>query len=96
VAFAVLFGLLAGVLWPFPTFRNSCIFASTLSIILAIYCGFKSRKDPYSLDTLREMVIEGTYDEADVPEIPEDADVYCMCCNHVYGSRFKVCPKCGR
>lgn len=65
---------------------------------MAIGDGIRKRRehDPYSLESLREMVIEGTYDEADVPDVPEDADVYCMCCHHTYGARFKVCPRCGR
>lgn len=98
VAISLLLGILGGACWSVPVVRETLIFFSAMTMLMAIGAGIRKirERDPYSLETLREMVLEGTYDEKDVPEVPEDADVYCMCCNHVYGSRFKVCPRCGK
>jgi hypothetical protein len=95
---AVLLAILACSLGAFPVVQQTCVAISGMCFLVAIAVGIHKirSRDPYSLTELREMVLEGTYNEADIPELDADADGYCMCCNHVYGAKFKVCPKCGR
>lgn len=90
--------MLAGAFWIFPIVRNLFLIISGVSFGSAFATWFKKKRqqDPYSLDTLRELVLEGEYDESNIPELDPDADVYCMYCHHTYGARFKVCPRCGR
>ncbi len=56
----------------------------------------RSREDPYSLNTLREYVLEGRIDDEDVPAAEENVDRLCPYCNEFYGPTFPVCPRCGR
>lgn len=95
---AILTAVLACAMSPFPVIQQTCFAISGICFLIAIGLGIHKirSRDPYSLTDLREMVLEGTYNEDDIPELDKDADGYCMCCNHVYGARFKVCPKCGR
>lgn len=98
MALAIAFGLLGIGFMAIPVAMQTCVAIGFIALLASIYLGLRKRfsRDPYSLDTLREMVIEGTYNEDDVPEADDDADIYCMYCHHTYGARFKVCPHCGR
>lgn len=80
------------------TICQSLLILSGIFYFFAIvaYVIEKRQRDPYSLDTLREMMNEGTYQEEDIPEVDDDGDKYCLNCHHVYGAHFGVCPKCGR
>jgi hypothetical protein len=54
----------------------------------------RRQHDPYSLESLREIMIEGTYNEDDVPDVDPDGDLFCVRCGTVYGRQFGVCPHC--
>ncbi|MBI1332156.1 MAG: hypothetical protein JST12_15555 [Armatimonadetes bacterium] len=98
VAAALILLMIAGGTWSVPVISRTFIFFSGACLVLAIGAGIRKirERDKYDLNVLREMVIEGTFDEENVPDIPEDADIYCMYCNQVYGAHLKVCPRCGR
>ncbi len=98
MALAIAFGLLGIGFKAIPVAMQTCVAIGFLSLLASICLGLRKRfsRDPYSLESLREMVIEGTYNEEDVPEADKDGDIYCMYCHHVYGAQFKVCPRCGR
>lgn len=89
---------MAGSLMAFPVALNFCLLASGVSFLVAtgIWIIERRRRDPYSLEDLRGLVLEGAYDESDIPEVDRDGDKYCMCCDRVYGARFGVCPTCGK
>ena len=76
------------------------ILAATFSFVIAIVLGIKqwreAYRDPYSLEILREYVLEGRVDPDEIP-VPEDGgERLCMSCNQFYGPQFPVCPRCGR
>ena len=100
VAFGVLFMLVGGGLWLYPGISQPLFVLSGVSFVIATGIRIKiwrdETADPYSLHKLNEIVREGTYDEDDIPIVDPDGDKYCLCCHHVYGSQFGVCPKCGR
>ncbi len=48
----------------------------------------------YNLDELRELVLEGKYDDSEAQEVDPDGDLFCQCCQSVYNVKFGVCPTC--
>ena len=99
VAFGILFLLISGVLWLYPSISKPLLVLSGISFVVATGIRIKMWRvssDPYNLTKLNHLVQEGTYDEQDVPEIDHDGDKYCLCCHTVYGSQFGVCPNCAK
>ncbi len=100
VAIGALFTFVGLALWPFPQFSRPLVVLSGLSFVIAIAIRIKiwrdSTADLYSLDKLNDIIREGSYDEADVPEVDHDGDKYCLCCHTVYGSQFGTCPNCAK
>ena len=95
--------LVAMMLLPFVPFQPAVniivVFAGICIVtgsVLAIKLKLETRRDPYSLETLREYIEEGRIDHDEVPEVEEGVDRLCMYCNQFYGPQFPVCPKCGR
>ena len=100
VAFGLLFMLSAGALWLYPNISQPLLILSGISFLVATGIRIKmwrdANTDPYSLSKLNEIIQEGTYDEDEILEVDHQGDKFCLCCQHVYGSQFGVCPKCGR
>jgi len=57
--------------------------------------GERRYRDPYDLNLLKEIHERANWDEADM-QVPENADVVCPHCGHLYGQKLKVCPMCRR
>ncbi|HEY3781919.1 MAG TPA: hypothetical protein VGL56_12610 [Fimbriimonadaceae bacterium] len=57
--------------------------------------GERRYRDPYDLNLLKEIHERANWDEANMPN-PEDADVVCPHCGHLYGQKLKICPMCKR
>jgi rubrerythrin len=57
--------------------------------------GEKKYRDPYDLGLLKEIHERASWEEADM-HIPENADVVCPHCGHLYGQKLKICPMCKR
>lgn len=100
VAFGLLFLVLAWVPWPIAGLSRELLVAAAVCFVVATIARIKmwrdANADPYSLNSLNEMIREGTYSEDDVPEIDHEGDKYCLCCHTVYGSQFGVCPNCAK
>ena len=99
LALGTLCMFLAGALWPYPRFFQPILVISVISYACAAYLYIKlwrETSDPYSLNTLNELVIEGTYEESELPDVDDNGDKYCLSCHCVYGSQFGVCPNCAK
>jgi hypothetical protein len=90
--------ILGGVFWTFPVLSNLFVSLSAISIACSLGLWAKERfrrRDPYDLEELREMILNKTYEEIEVPEVDSEGDLYCIHCDLVYGVRLRACPKCG-
>ena len=99
-AIGVIFLVLAGAFILSPTVAKPFLALSAMFFILATGIRIKLWRDvtsdPYSLVRLNQVIREGTYEEADVPDVDHDGDKYCLCCHTVYGSQFGTCPNCAK
>ena len=99
-AIGVIFLVLAGAFILSPTVAKPFLVLSAMFLILATGIRIKMWRDvtsdPYSLARLNQVIREGTYEEADVPDVDHDGDKYCLCCHTVYGSQFGTCPNCAK
>jgi hypothetical protein len=94
---SILAAMLAYGWWEGRIYPTLIAIVSFLASIAVYVVGIiKSRRDPYSLQTLQEMVSEGTWDADDVPEVDPRGDLLCMSCQEAYPSRFGTCPHCAR
>ena len=95
-AFGILFGILTCVFKDVSILSQTCVTLSAVSLLCAIGLRIRAwrERDPYSLEDLRVMVLEGASDFDDVPDVEDGTDVMCLCCGETYGSRFKICPRC--
>lgn len=80
------FGLIARVV----TIASLPFFGSALG--LYVYHRFGPGK--YNLDELRELVLEGKYDDSESQEVDPEGDLFCPYCQTVYNVKFGVCPSC--
>jgi hypothetical protein len=99
-ALGLIFMVSAGALWIFPVVSEPLLILSGVSFLIAAGIRVKIWKDatsdPYSLTRLNQIIQEGTYDEADVPDVDHQGDKYCLCCHTVYGTQFGTCPNCAK
>lgn len=80
----------------FPFAGEVLLTCSAAFIVVAMWIGFaesRRRRDPYSLQTLRELHEEG---EPGEEEVEGNFDsILCRCCGEIYSNRIPVCPRCG-
>jgi hypothetical protein len=96
IAFGMICLVLACPFIAYSTVRNILLGAATCFFLAAI--GMRvyqiKTKDPYSLEELREMVIDRYNDNPEVPEVDPDGDLYCIKCDSTYNAKFRFCPSC--
>lgn len=96
VALALLASFTASILSSIAMLRflslGAAISFISWSIGLFIYHRFGPGK--YNLEELRELVLEGKYDDSEAQEVDPEGDLFCPCCQSVYNVRFGVCPTC--
>ncbi|RYG40021.1 hypothetical protein EON79_23310 [bacterium] len=84
--------LAAGATISVPAISGALALASAGSFVVAF---LRSRKDPYSLDSLRELHDKEELREIDVPGVDVGGDVMCGRCRNTYSGRLPGCPHCG-
>jgi hypothetical protein len=96
VAVSALLGILSGLLWPAGLISRILLGLAIPPFIASIGVYLYKRYGPgkYDLAELRELVVEGQYDDSDLPEVDPDGDLYCPCCQSVYNVKFGICPTC--
>jgi hypothetical protein len=98
VALAVAVALLALAL-PAPLSTAGLIVSGLLFGLAAAraLAGVVRRRDPYSLELLREMDEQARDPLPELEEIdPGDEAVSCPSCGSVYPAEYGLCPECGR
>ena len=96
VAISALLAITSASLWPAGLISRVLLVLAIppflASICIYIYKRFGPGK--YDLEDLRELVLEGKYDDSDIPEVDPEGDLFCPCCQSVYDPKFGVCPTC--
>lgn len=86
--------LAAGVFWPFPVFRDALVICGLLATGGAVAHGVRKRRDPYDLQTLKDLDEREELRNLDVPDVEGIDQVHCMCCMRVYDIKYPTCPHC--
>lgn len=96
VAISALLCIASYELWQTGLFSRILLVAAIPFFLWAVVLYFYMRFGPgkYNLDELRELVIEGKYDDSELPEVDPEGDLFCPCCQSVYNVKFGVCPTC--
>lgn len=96
VAISALFCIASGLLWPTGLLSRVLLVLAVPPFLASIGIYVYKRFGPgkYDLEDLRELVLEGRYDESEVPEVDPDGDLFCPCCQSVYNAKFGICPTC--
>ncbi|RYG37115.1 hypothetical protein EON81_07685 [bacterium] len=84
--------LAAGATLSVPAISGALAIVAIASFVAA---GLKARKDPYSLDSLRDFHDKEELREIDVPGVDVGGDVMCGRCRNSYSGRLPGCPHCG-
>lgn len=95
VAFALLWGATAA--WPFlgATFAALSAAALVWAFAAAVWPRMRRlRRDPYDLDSLRELHEREELREIEHDDVEYDS-VVCLHCQAVYSNRLPACPRCG-
>ncbi len=96
VAISALLAISAGALWQFRLLSSALLVLAVPFTLWAIglYVYMRFGPGKYNLDELRELVLEGQYDDSDLPDVDPEGDLFCPCCQSVYNVKFGVCPTC--
>ena len=96
IAISALFAITSGLLWPVGLISRVLLVLAVPPFLLSIGLFIHKRYGPgrYDLEDLRDLVLEGEYNDSEVPDVDPDGDLFCQCCQSVYNAKFGVCPTC--
>ena len=96
IAISALFAITSGLLWPAGLISRVLLVLAVPPFLLSIGLFIYKRYGPgrYDLEELRDLVLEGDYNDSEVPDVDPDGDLFCQCCQSVYNAKFGVCPTC--
>lgn len=96
IAISALFAITSGLLWPAGLISRVLLVLAVPPFLLSIGLFIYKRYGPgrYDLEDLRDLVLEGDYNDSEVPDVDPYGDLFCQCCQSVYNAKFGVCPTC--